>query len=146
LVVVVADLGVDHVGRVLAVLVGGLEGRVGTQWVVGVARLGVVDRVDVDTLEEGACVGRLFLVAERPGDQRDVPAVPRQLARHITRNLGRAPAREEAQSHQNARHAGRKYRADRPRTCAPGCSRPQAPVLSRFYERPMTEARYLKSG
>jgi hypothetical protein len=89
------DGGKDAIGRVRAILVGGLEGNGGGQWLRELERGRVVERLDVDPGEEAGRVGRLARLSERAGGERRLPACGRQCASERAGDLRRAATGEE---------------------------------------------------
>src|SRR5204862_861904 len=91
----IVDGGKDAIGRVRAILVGGLEGNGRGQWLRKLERGRVVERVNVDPGEEAERVGRLARVSERARGERRLPAGCRQCASERACDLRRAAARKE---------------------------------------------------
>ena len=102
--VLVVEPGEDAVGRIRAVLVGGVHRRVARERVGRAQRAGHVDGADVEVLVERR--------ARRPGGPASVtepetivasqPAL-RQRRRQVARDVRRASARIEEQAHQGPR-------------------------------------------
>jgi hypothetical protein len=91
----IVDGGKDAIGRIRAILVGGLEGNGRSQWLRRLERGRVVERVDVDPGEEARGVGRLARLSERARGERRLPACGRQCACERARDLRRAATRKE---------------------------------------------------
>jgi hypothetical protein len=91
----IVDGGKDAIGRVRAILVGGLEGNGRSQWLRKLERGRVVERVDVDPGEEARRVGRLARLSERARGERRLPACGRQGASERAGDLRRAATGEE---------------------------------------------------
>jgi hypothetical protein len=91
----IVDGGKDAIGRIRAILVGGLEGNGRGQWLRTLERGRVVERVDVDPGEEAPRVGRLVRLSERARGERRLPACGRQCARERAGDLRRPAARKE---------------------------------------------------
>jgi hypothetical protein len=91
----IVDGGKDAIGRVRAILVGGLEGNGHSQWLRKLERGRVVERVDVDPGEEARRVGRLARLPERARGERRLPAGGRQGACERACDLRRAATGEE---------------------------------------------------
>jgi hypothetical protein len=91
----IVDGGKDAIGRIRAILVGGLEGNGRSQWLRKLERGRVVERVEVDPGEEAPRVGRLARLSERTRGERRLPACGRQGAGERARDLCRAAAGEE---------------------------------------------------
>src|SRR5213078_2054168 len=94
----IVDGGKDAIGRVRAILVGGLEGNGRSQWFRKLERGRVVERVDVDPGEEARRVGRLAWLSERARGERRLPACGRQCASEGAGDLRRAATGEEEES------------------------------------------------
>jgi hypothetical protein len=91
----IVDGGEDAIGRLRAILVGGLEGNGRRQWLCKLERGRVVERVDVGPGEEAGRVGRLTRLSERARGERRLPAGGRQCASERAGDLRRAAAGEE---------------------------------------------------
>ena len=91
----IVDGGEDAIGRVRAILVGGLEGNGRSQWLRKLERGRVVERVDVDPGEEAGRVGRLARLSERARGERRLPAGGRLGACERACDLRRAATGEE---------------------------------------------------
>jgi hypothetical protein len=102
LVSVVVDIREHAVGRPRAVLERRVHRRIRPQRIIGLERLVVGNRDDVEALEEGAGVGVVTGRAQRARQDRGVPPVRGQRRGKVTRHLCGAPAREEHQAHQHA--------------------------------------------
>jgi hypothetical protein len=76
----IVDGGEDAIGRLQAILGGGLEGNGRGRWLRKLERGRVVERVDVDPGEEARRVGRLAWLSERVRGERRPPARGRQRA------------------------------------------------------------------
>src|SRR5439155_17097987 len=87
--------GKDAIGRLRAILVGGLEGNGRGQWLGELERGRIVERVDVEPGEEAGRVGRLARLAERAPGEPQLPACGRQCASERARDLRRTAAGEE---------------------------------------------------
>src|SRR5439155_1431711 len=85
--------GKDAIRRIRAILVGGLEGNGGGQWLRELERGRVVERLDVDPGEEAGRVGRLARLSERARGERRLPTRGRQCASERAGHLRRAGLR-----------------------------------------------------
>jgi hypothetical protein len=91
----IVDGGKDAIGRIRAILVGGLEGNGRGQGLRKLERGRVVERLDVDPGEEAPRVGRLARLSERARGEPQLPARGRQCASERAGDLRRAAAGEE---------------------------------------------------
>src|SRR5512132_4093930 len=98
----IVDGGKDAIGRIRAILVGGLEGNGRNQWLRKLERGRVVECVDVEPGEEAPRVGRLARRSERARGERQLPAGGRQGASERARDLRRAATREEKERRDDA--------------------------------------------
>jgi hypothetical protein len=87
--------GKDAIGRIRAILVGGLEGNGRGQRLCKLERGRVVERVDVDPGEEAGRVGRRPRLSDRARGERQLPACGRQCASERAGDLRRAAAGKE---------------------------------------------------
>ncbi len=74
----IVDGGKDAIGRIRAILVGGLEGHGRRQWLCKLERGRAVERLDVGPGEETGGVGRLARPSERARSEGQLPACCRQ--------------------------------------------------------------------
>ena len=123
----IVDGGKDAIGRIRAILVGGLEGNGRSQWLRKLERGRVVERVDVDPGEEARRVGRLARLSERARGERQLPAGGRQCASERARDLRRAAAGEEEERRDDAaaRTPHRRVAASLVPVCLEVCHRKQ---------------------
>ena len=96
-----AEAGEDHVRGALAVLVGGLEGRIGGQRVRGRERGRKVDGVDVEPAVEDARVAGTAGQRQRAREDRRPPAGGGQRRGEVLGHMRRTPAWEEQEPHED---------------------------------------------
>ena len=128
----IGDGGKDAIGRLRAILVGGLEGNGRSQWFRKLERGRVVDRVNVDPGEEARRVGRLARLSERARGERRLPACGRQCASERTRDLRRAAAGKEEEPRDDESAGRRRVAA----TLRDGASIPNRLLPAPFDSRP----------
>jgi hypothetical protein len=126
----IGDGGKDAIGRIRAILIGGLEGNGRSHWLRKLERGRVVEPVEVDPGEEAGRVGRLAWLSERARSESQLPACGRQCASERARDLRRAAAGEEEECRGRVR-----ARPARGRDPQDGASIPNRLLPARFDSR-----------
>jgi hypothetical protein len=91
----IVDGGKAAIGRMRAILVGGLEGNGRSQWLGKLERGRVVERLGVDPGEEAGRLGRRARLSERARGEPRPPACGRQCASERAGDLRRSATGEE---------------------------------------------------